>query len=301
MSKARSLEVGSALAATERHAPLARRTDPGCSEKAVSLRDFHLRHRVAARTDFEAHSHTTLTVTSVLAGRLEATIGDKHFELHAGEAALTNAGETHAGRAFDTEFLSVGMSPGAIDALAFDMGLAAAGAEIVFMSTFVNDRAIISTAEALADELHARRPGKSIMLESLVRQMGIHLLRSHLTVRRSALIETSRAGPVDRRLRRAVEFMHDNFAQDLPLAEIAGAAYLSEYHFARLFKQIQGVTPHVFLANLRIEHARKLLLETSVSIAEVAAAVGYQSQSHFTKVFKAVTGLTPRAYREARH
>ena len=62
-----------------------------------------------------------------------------------------------------------------------------------------------------------------------------------------------------------------------------------------------GATPHVYLANLRIEKARRLLTETAHPIIEIAAMVGYQSQSHFTKIFKAITGLTPRAYRLAAH
>jgi len=137
------------------------------------------------------------------------------------------------------------------------------------------------------------------MLDALVRQIVIHLLRYHLTVRKAEQIEMSRAGPVDRRLRRAIEFMHDNFGSEIALEEIAAAAYLSEYHFARLFKQISGVTPHVYLANLRIDRARKLLTETSLPISQIASQVGYQSQSHFTKMFKSVAGVTPRVYREA--
>jgi AraC family transcriptional regulator len=147
----------------------------------------------------------------------------------------------------------------------------------------------------MADE----KPGYGAMLDALVRQMAIHLVRLHLTVRKSARIELSRAGPVDRRLRRAIEFMHDNFGRELAVEEIASAAYMSEYHFARLFKQITGQTPHSYLANLRIERARRLLADTRLAISEIAATVGYQSQSHFTKVFKSITGVTPRAFRES--
>ena len=153
--------------------------------------------------------------------------------------------------------------------------------------------------DAPAAEVTDEKPGHEIMLDALVRQLAIHLLRLHLTVRKSAQIELSRVGPVDRRLRRALEFMHDNYGRELALEEIAASAYLSEYHFARLFKQITGATPHVYLANLRIEKARRLLVETTLPVIEIAAMVGYQSQSHFTKIFKSVTGITPRAYRDS--
>jgi AraC family transcriptional regulator len=151
----------------------------------------------------------------------------------------------------------------------------------------------------MAAELVQEELGHGAMLESMIRQLAIHLLRTHLTVRKSDLIELSRAGPVDRRLRRALEFMHDNYSRALSLEEVASAAYLSEYHFARLFKEIIGVTAHVYLANLRLERARRLLAETELAISEVASRVGYQSQSHFTKVFKSTTGVAPRAYRES--
>src|SRR6266516_7040109 len=122
----------------------------------------------------------------------------------------------------------------------------------------------MAMAQLIAGEMTDEKPGHEMMLDALVRQLAIHLLRTHLTVRKSDQIELSRAGPVDRRLRRAIEFMHDNFGRELALEEIASAAYLSEYHFARLFKQITGITPHVYLANIRIERARKLVAETQI-------------------------------------
>ncbi|MCG3145291.1 MAG: HTH-type transcriptional activator RhaS [Gammaproteobacteria bacterium] len=137
------------------------------------------------------------------------------------------------------------------------------------------------------------------VIRSLVNQLAIHLLRAHINAQRSDGIELSRVGIVDRRLRRAIEFMHDNCGRELSLAEIAGAAYLSEFHFARLFKKITGATPHAYLASLRIERARRLLAETDLSIVEVGAQVGYNSQSHFTKIFRDATGSTPRAFRQA--
>jgi AraC family transcriptional regulator len=92
--------------------------------------------------------------------------------------------------------------------------------------------------------------------------------------------------------------MHDNFSRELSLGEIAAAAYLSEYHFARLFKRITGVTPNAYLASLRIDHARRLLAETDLSVAEIGERVGYQSPSHFGKVFRHLTDTTPTAFRE---
>lgn len=269
------------------------------TQRFVSRPRFTVRHTITAICEFEPHSHPTFTVTAVLAGRLAVTIGEGAFELSAGEAALTNVGQSHSARASAIEFVSVGVSPVLVNELVAEIGLTGTTADVVFRESIVTDETITGTVRAIAAEISDDRWGHDEMLDALVRQLIIHLLRSHLTVRMSDQIELSRAGPVDRRLRRAIEFMHDNFGRELALEEIASAAYLSEYHFARLFKQITRVTPHVYLANLRLERARKLLAETALPISEIAAMVGYQSQSHFSKMFKSVCGISPRVYREA--
>jgi AraC family transcriptional regulator len=230
---------------------------------------------------------------------MSARIGESDVQLQPGEVAFTNTGQTHRGEAHDIEFISIAVEPALVSELAAEIGLTRAATEIVFLSSSARDETVIQMARLAVAELAAEEVGHAEMLDAMVRQLIIHLLRSHLSVRKAAQIEISRAGPVDRRLRRAIEFMHDNYSRELALEEIAAAAYLSEYHFARLFKQIMSVTPHVYLANLRLERARKLLTNTSLPISEISASVGYQSQSHFTKIFKSVTGLPPRLYREA--
>lgn len=265
----------------------------------VSLSLFTVRHTASANCVFHPHSHTTFTITVLLKGHMDVTIGDESFALLEGNTAMTNGAETHSGRASDAEFISIGMSPVLLSDLASEIGMTRTNADIAFRTSMARDENIIAIARTIATEITKKRPGFREMLEALLRQLAIHLLRTHFTMRKPARIELSRAGPVDRRLRRAIEFMHDNYSRELTLDEIASAAYLSEYHFARMFKQITGVTPHVYLANLRLERARRLLIDTSHPISEIAAMVGYQSQSHFTKIFKSVTGITPRVFRDA--
>jgi AraC family transcriptional regulator len=268
-------------------------------QRFISRSQFTVRHTATEACEFESHAHAAYTATAVLAGQLTATIGDDTFELPAGETALTNVGQNHSARGNQVEFVSIGVSPALVTEIVTEIGLTRTTANIIFRGAAVTDSTITKMARQIAAEVADEQLGRTAMLDSLVRQFVIHLLRCHLTVRKSDQIELSRAGPVDRRLRLAIEFMHDNFGRELALEEIASAAYLSEYHFARLFKQITGVTPHVYLANVRLERARKLLADTALPISEIASMVGYQSQSHFSKMFRSVTGITPRAYREA--
>jgi AraC family transcriptional regulator len=238
-----------------------------------------------------------MVVTAILSGHMSVTLGETELELSADQIAFTNAGQNHSGRGRQVEFVSVGIDPAMIAEAMAEIGQIYKSTEICFRTPAGTDEAISAAARLIAAEVSSDKLGQAAMLDALGHQLAVHLLRSHISVRRSPSIELSRVGPVDRRLRRAIEFMHDNYSRELNLGEIAAAAYLSEYHFAHLFKRITGLTPHVYLANLRIERARELLLQTALPISEIAATVGYQSQSHFTKVFKSVTGVTPRAFR----
>ena len=250
--------------------------------------------------EFGQHSHKSYAVTSILSGEMTLTFLDSEYLLKAGDTAFTGINNVHSGKAERVEFVSFLINPLLIQDMLSGAGQPLAGNAIDFNNSTASDSEIAKLARMAAGELADDKMGQGPMLDAIVNQLVIHLLRSHMTVRRSPHIELSRAGPVDRRLRRAMEFMHDNYSRELALEEIASAAYLSEYHFARLFKQITGITPHVYLANLRLERARELLLESTLPISEIAAMVGYQSQSHFTKIFKSVTGTTPRVFREGK-
>ncbi len=201
-----------------------------------------------------------------------------------------------------TEVLIIRIGPELLVETATRLRIFRTSSQIYFRKPLVplaTDDRLSQVIESIISELESAATGWREITRSMVDQLAVLLLRSHLNLQRSDEIELSRAGMVDRRLRRAIEFIHDNCGRDLSLAEIAKAAYLSEFHFARLFKKITGATPHAYLATIRIEKARRLLAETDLPINDVGAQVGYGSQSHFTKIFREATGITPSAFRKA--
>ena len=79
------------------------------------------------------------------------------------------------------------------------------------------------------------------------------------------------------------------------LVELAAVACLSPSYFLRQFKAATGLAPHLYLSQQRVEHARHLLLESSLNIAEIAHAVGFVDQSHLHRHLKRALGLPPSA------
>jgi AraC-like DNA-binding protein len=81
------------------------------------------------------------------------------------------------------------------------------------------------------------------------------------------------------------------------LADAARQAYLSPFHFHRLFVRAYGQTPHEFLTARRIDEAKRLLAQSNLSVTEICFNLGYQSLGSFSEKFRRVVGCTPTDYR----
>ena len=102
-----------------------------------------------------------------------------------------------------------------------------------------------------------------------------------------------------RRLGRVMEYMRANLAEDVRLEDIARAAGLSVFHFARLFRNTTGLAPYRFLTRCRVEKVKELLVESEKTLADIAAEAGFADQSHMSNIFKRLAGLPPGAFRSA--
>ena len=83
----------------------------------------------------------------------------------------------------------------------------------------------------------------------------------------------------------------------MSVAEMAATVGLSESWFANVFKQTTGKTPLQWLLVKRIDLAKKLLMESDRSVADIAAQLGFSDQAHLTKAFRQIAGDTPAAWR----
>ena len=92
-------------------------------------------------------------------------------------------------------------------------------------------------------------------------------------------------------------YLQDHLAEEISLSVLAEQFHLNPQYISQLFKSEIGVNFLAYLTNIRMEKAKKLLLSTSLSIAEVAEQSGYGDYRVFTKVFKKSEGITPSQYR----
>lgn len=115
----------------------------------------------------------------------------------------------------------------------------------------------------------------------------------------AALIRSMNTGP-SIAIRKAISYINDNFADRIALQDVAGHTCLSPNYLSQLFKQETGKSFLEYLTHCRVEAAKKLLVQSNLTISEIAFKLGYDMPSYFSEVFKKSEGLTPSQYRKGR-
>jgi AraC family transcriptional regulator len=161
--------------------------------------------------------------------------------------------------------------------------------------TFV-DNVIVTLAQQLADSASAPRHDEaylSVLGNALLAQLRHTLATaaSHEALRgsHSALML----------VHVAVQHIQQHIDRPLSVASVASTTGVGVTHFSNTFRHVTGVTPHRYILRARIARARELLRMTSLSVGEIAGAVGFAGQSHFCTAFGRETGLTPSRYRRS--
>jgi len=159
-----------------------------------------------------------------------------------------------------------------------------------------SDPLISQIAATMADEIDGGF-ADAILADALNTALAVQITRRF--VDRSVLALEPSNGLSRDRLKRVREYIETHLNDRLTLADLAGVACLSPYHFSRSFKQAVGVSPQRYVIRRRLERAKTLMRRTNKPLAEIAYRVGFSDQSHLTSIFRRETGLTPGRYRAA--
>lgn len=156
---------------------------------------------------------------------------------------------------------------------------------------------VINTLTALRHELLTGGLGGRLCAESLANVLVVQLIRQ-LSNRQGSNggIRGSGGRLARHALQEVEEYIHDHLDQNISLAELAAVAHLSEFHFARLFKQTTGLPPYQFVIHQRVERAKRLIAAGQLSLAQIAIEVGFSDQSQLTRHFKRLVGVTPKRF-----
>lgn len=134
--------------------------------------------------------------------------------------------------------------------------------------------------------------------DAVVRLLAI--FAAHLSARSNQLVtqEAAAEAPV---ITRAREFIAEHYAEEIALTDVARAVNTSPFYFCKLFKAATGLTFTDYLARVRVEIVKQILLNPHKRVSEAAYEAGFQSLSQFNRVFRRIAGESPSVYRDRLH
>jgi AraC family transcriptional regulator len=227
----------------------------------------------------------------VLEGEKKRTI-----EYGAGDGRFTPAGRPVAFRwTGEVHVLMLGFQPWFFESVAAEVhGSAKLPAELN-LRRLPADHPSCQLMRVLRNELDCARRAP-IVAEGLARSIAVLLLREFQPPATKPVEVAPPAAVL-----RVVELMRQRLTEPLTLDELAEAAGLSPFHFARQFKTATGHPPHDYLIRLRVDRAQELIRQNgrNWNLAAIANESGFADQSHMARHFRRVLGVTPGAFAEA--
>lgn len=201
-----------------------------------------------------------------------------------GEVQLMSPGETHRTIAVSepASFFVVWWEPGALKEASRELG---AGGDLAHFAHA--QLAVPDVADAMR-RLHRAVNEQANPLELEER----YIEATQLILEHASASTRSRLGRHHPSVRRAKELLHESFARNVSLDDLAKATRLSKFHLARCFREHTGMAPHQYQKLLRLQAARRLL-ETGETVRGAASRSGFADASHLTRAFRDWLGVAP--------
>ena len=257
---------------------------------AVALMDFD--HPAGAEhCDPELETSPNDSISFVDDGAFDVHVNDEHWQLAPGSLFVARRGMAFSCRHTDhtpsDRCFTVSYSDDAIEDL-MSVDLPALRPPFARMS---------ARREYLRHRLRSCVPGEEVKLELLAGALfeSLALNRPSAPARLDAAVT-----PLMRRIDRAIQLIETDYARPLTLVDLAAAAGLSTFYFARAFQRFVGVPPHRYLMGVRLRHAARML-DDGAAVTFTCYEVGFGSLSHFVTAFRKRFGVVPSAAKRGAH
>jgi len=261
---------------------------------------FHYFQYTTSQYDGLPHTHGEYCLVACLSGQIGFRFQYQAVEQIAqpGEVVIVNPGQFHqcffGAGGQSSSGLTIIIRPSVLRSLVQAMALPLLGSDIHFRGKHRNGD-VFELIDKIIDEFQAQRQGRATMLELLLRQIVICLIRSWP----SALVQSGELALLPQlpwvHMHRATEFMNSHGKNSFRLTDLCADVGVSPSRFISLFKNSSGISPHYYYNSLLVLKARRLLQVERASTKEAAYALGFKNVSHFCALFHQLTGVTPRA------
>lgn len=248
------------------------------------------------------HWHSEVEIVRILYGSLKMTLDNKEHNLHVGDCVFINSETVHGALpqdciyeciVFNPQYLSINES----DGKSFIDG-------IINHTVYINeiffsyDTQYMSILNQLFDSIKMHCPGYTLTVTGMLYEL-LGLIKSKGNYSENLSINSIQHNEKNViMLKKALAYIRANYDTQISLCDIAEAAGISPKYLCTFFKDMTGKTPFEYLNIYRIERAARKLINSDLSITQIAFSCGFNDLSYFIKTFKKVKNVTPKNFRK---
>ena len=265
----------------------------------------HISSHVTLHSGSPWHWHRSFELFYIESGAVEYRTPHTQRLFRAGSGGLVNSNVLHHTQCpapgavqrlhlFEPELLA-GIPGGTVEQCYIAPLLAPGAPELLTLSP--EDPAQKQALELLRQSLYLDEAafGYELELQSLLARVWVQLLRP---LERRAPAVPDRMDTAAEKVKQMMLYIHAHYAEKLTVADLAAAAFCSQRECYRCFQLCLHQTPADYLQHVRLQAACKLLIETDLSVTEIAQRSGFSSSSYFGAQFRQEYGCTPTRYRQ---
>ena len=269
------------------------------------LYECHIQTVSGRATVVNPHVHDSFEILHCVEGEFALLLSNQPYKLHRGDLALIDPMEVHTTEALtdgDNRYYVLKFAPEIL--YSADQPFYELGTIVPYLRLGDSHQKVFTLAElrkggmdtAMADvyrEFTNRDYGYALAIRTLISGLFLWILRKwHQSTQREAMDDA-----VSGQFAMALQYIEENYAQEITMAQVANACDMSYTAFSRFFSRYAHKGFAETLTQLRVKKAMQLLITTDVSVTDVAMRTGFSTTSYFIQRFKEQNGVTPLKYR----
>ena len=263
---------------------------------------FYRFHNNITNDNYTNHWHNAVEIIMPIVNSCDVRVNSKPYNLNEFDILIIPSGELHEiisppeiGQRIILQFNTAGLN--AIRGLSDAFYVYSIHRLILADESSKLHKTIKTLLLSMLDEYATRKPYYEVSIANKIMDLTLFLARmSRDEDMEESEISYERKDKLAR-FQQCIDYLQQNYMEDLSLERVASAVNFSKFHFSRWFQQFAGTTFNDYLMNLRLSKAEGILLSTTKPITEVAMDAGFQSTTTFNRIFKEHNKCTPSEYR----
>lgn len=249
------------------------------------------------------HWHGEFEINYVIEGKAELLCGDERFVTQTGDIVIIPPNRLHAiythgdcEQRYDTIVFSTDMLGASVnDRCAAECVRPLTNGHFGVKTHITAEHPYYSEIKTTVENIFSCAKGNTARLDMLLKS---EMLRLFWLLEESGDIQSDGKPGFSGVIRPAVEFINENFCENITIEQLAEIVHLSKSYFMARFRQAAGVGAIEYINQLRIKKACAMLADGSMNASDIAFECGFRNLSNFNRLFRKAVGCTPVQYRK---